>query len=98
MSESKSVGLRIPDEILTEINSRIGIEGRNRSEVILALIQRGLGLKPVSQSNEMVERLEEIEKKVALLEDVHQRLHSVEQTLRQPSKRFSQERTPSTCK
>lgn len=64
MSESKNVGVRIPDAILAAIDERIGNEGRTRSEVILTLIQRGLAIAPSPDTQAILERLDSIEQKL----------------------------------
>ncbi|MBD1911284.1 hypothetical protein [Leptolyngbya sp. FACHB-8] len=44
MPESRSVAVRIPDPLLMAIDTRVGVDGKNRSEVIIALLQKGLAI------------------------------------------------------
>lgn len=64
MAESPVVGLRIPPELLSQIDSMVGVDGKNRSEVVLNLVKRGLGIAPSPDTAVIIDRLDALEKKL----------------------------------
>ena len=44
MAESRIIGIRVPDAIYDAIEDRIQATGRKKSEVVLSLIKKGLGM------------------------------------------------------
>lgn len=63
MPESRSVAVRIPAPLLMAIDSRVGVDGKNRSEVIITLLQKGLAIAPTDAAL-ILERLDAIEGKL----------------------------------
>ncbi len=66
MAESKIVGVRFPGELLSQVDRLVGVEGlgKNRSEVVLALVGKSLGTAPEQNLSAVLERLERIEQKL----------------------------------
>jgi len=64
MSESPILGIRIPQELLTQIDALVGSSGKNRSEVALNLIRKGLGITAELDTETILERLAAMEKKL----------------------------------
>jgi len=64
MSESPILGLRIDRELLAQIDGLVGSSGKNRSEVALNLIKKGLGITPEPDTEAILERLAVMEKKL----------------------------------
>jgi metal-responsive CopG/Arc/MetJ family transcriptional regulator len=58
------VGVRFPTELLDQIDGLIGTTGKNRSEVVLNLVKRGLGIDADSTTAEIADRLGALEKKL----------------------------------
>ena len=44
MAESRVIGIRVPDSVYDAIEDRVQTTGRKRSEVVLALLKKGLGM------------------------------------------------------
>ena len=44
MAESRIIGIRVPDDIYDAIEDCIRATGRRKSEVVLALLKKGLGM------------------------------------------------------
>lgn len=65
MAETTNIGLRCPNEILSQIDARVGFDGRNRSDVLITLVKRGLGLESNPGTGEILARLDALEKKLA---------------------------------
>lgn len=63
MAETKVTGVRIPPDILSQVDRLVGTEGGNRTEVILTLIRRGLGIEG-SDTATVLDRIESLEKKL----------------------------------
>ena len=63
MPVSRSVAVRIPDPLLGAIDARVGVDGKNRSEVIITLLQKGLAISPTDAAL-ILERLNAIEGKL----------------------------------
>ena len=64
MPETKITGVRIPAEILAQIDKLKGSEGSSRSEVILTLLKRALGMESGADTATILERLDALEKKL----------------------------------
>lgn len=64
MAESPVVGVRFPQELLEQIDGAIGRDGKNRSEVVLNLVRRGLGIAPSPDTAAIIDRLDALEKKL----------------------------------
>ena len=64
MAETKITGVRIPAEILAQIDKLKGSEGNSRSEVILNLLKRALGMESGADTATILERLDALEKKL----------------------------------
>ena len=64
MAESPVVGVRFPPELLSQIDGMVGADGKTRSEVVLNLVKRGLGIAPSPDTAVILDRLEELEKKL----------------------------------
>lgn len=64
MAESPVVGVRFPTDLLEQIDGAIGTQGKNRSEVVLNLVKRGLGIEPAPDTQIILQRLEDLEKKL----------------------------------
>ena len=74
---SKNFGFRIPGEILSKIEALATGEGKNRTEVLISLLRRGLAIapSPTSQPAPSLEsRVEALEKEVQTLGSAIQRL------------------------
>lgn len=65
MADTTNIGVRCPDDLLSQIDGLIGRDGRNRTEVILTLVKRGLGLESNPGTADILARLDELEKKLA---------------------------------
>lgn len=63
MAESPVVGIRIPPELLREIDSLVGTVGKNRTEVVLTLIKISLGLETRKDTAFIIQRVGKLEKK-----------------------------------
>lgn len=64
MSESPILGLRIPQDLLSQLDALVGSQGKNRSEVALKLIRKGLGAASGPDTEAILERLAAMEKKL----------------------------------
>ena len=66
MAETKPIGVRIPPRILDQVDSFATAERLSRSQALIELIRRGLGLGADSgaESATIIERLEQLEKKL----------------------------------
>lgn len=65
MAIEKVTGVRIPTEILTQLDRLVGVEGKTRSEVIIKLLGRGLGMDAAGADTATVlDRIEALEKKL----------------------------------
>lgn len=80
MAETKVTGVRIPEPILTQLDRLVGVEGGSRSEVIIALLSRGLGMDAAGADTATVlDRIEALEKKLLSCLTSGKSLNSVEQ-------------------
>ncbi len=74
MAETKLVGVRIPNALLKRVEA---VKGEDTlSQTVIKLIEKGLGLEPDPEAPEVLERLAEIERMLAVLD---KRLTTVEQ-------------------
>lgn len=64
MAESPVVGVRFPSELLSTIDALVGKEGKTRSEVVLTLVRRALNIDPNPDTQAILSRLDELEKKL----------------------------------
>jgi hypothetical protein len=75
MAPKKTIGLRVSDDLLQRIEAVQG--DRSLSETVITLIERGLGIEPPLTIEQLLERLEALEKKVT---EQDTRLIKVEQS------------------
>lgn len=80
---SKNIGFRIPEEILTEIEARVGIDGETRTEVVISLLRRGLAIDPPAPGLDLEARVMTLEKEVERLGSAIQRHTPTPNTVRQ---------------
>ena len=78
MAESKNIGFRIPADLLAEINARVGGDFRNRTELIIWLLGKGLAIAPTDTPTapglDLETRVRALEKEVQTLDTAIQRL------------------------
>jgi len=78
MAESKNIGFRIPADLLAEINARVGGDFRNRTELIIWLLGKGLAIAPTDTPTapglDLEARIKALEKEVQTLGTAIQRL------------------------
>lgn len=64
MAETPVIGVRFPPELSEQIEALIGKAGKNKSEVVLTLVKRGLGIEPSPDAQTILARLDDLEKKL----------------------------------
>ena len=67
MADTTNIGLRIPDDLLKEVDALKDEQGISRTEAIISLIQKGLGhSQPETNqaSPDVLGRLDALEKKL----------------------------------
>lgn len=64
MPKSPVLGIRVPPELLSAIDALVGKDGKNRTEVVLTLVKRGLNIDPNPDTQAILSRLDELEKKL----------------------------------
>lgn len=79
MTETKVTGVRIPEEILAQIEKLEKAEGKSKTAVIVGLLRLGLGMEAGADTATVLERIEALEGKLLSCLTTGQTLNSVKQ-------------------